>query len=68
MQHSKRYSNFFEDRRRMNNFLENRFEMARHNALFEQGKVTYRMGLNEYSDLSHDEFVSTMNGLRPSTE
>lgn len=45
----------------MNNFLENRLKITRHNALFAKGQVTFRMGVNEYSDLSHGEFVSLFN-------
>lgn len=64
MKHSKRYTNFFEDSRRMNTYIENRRRIDEHNQLFDSGNVTYRMSLNEYSDLSHDEFVAQMNGAK----
>lgn len=64
MKHSKNYMNLFEDSRRMNTYFENRRTIDEHNRLYESGNYTYRMSLNEYSDLSHDEFVAQMNGAR----
>lgn len=46
----------------MNIFLQHKNEVAKHNQLFNEGLVSYTMSLNEYSDLSHTEFVSRMNG------
>lgn len=65
MKHSKSYTGFTEDARRMNTYFENRKRINEHNKLYDSGKVTYRMSLNEYSDLSHDEFISQMNGAKP---
>lgn len=64
MKHSKSYTNFLEDSRRMNTYFGNSRRINEHNALYDAGNVTYRMSLNEYSDLSHDEFVSQMNGAK----
>lgn len=62
MKHSKRYGSFFEDGRRMNTYLENRRMIDEHNRLYDSGNVTYRMNLNEYSDLSNEEFAAHMYG------
>lgn len=64
MEHSKTYRNFFEDSRRMNTYLDNRRRINEHNQLYDSGNVTFRMGLNEYSDLSDDEFSAQMNGAK----
>lgn len=53
-----------EDARRRNTYFENRRQINEHNKLYETGNVTYRMSLNEYSDLSHSEFVAQMNGAK----
>lgn len=64
MQFSKRYANFAENARRMNIYMKNKNTIDVHNKLFMSGRSTYEMGLNKYSDLSHEEFVAQMNGLR----
>lgn len=67
MQHAKRYGNFAEDSRRMRIYLEHKNRIAEHNQQYDRGLVSYRMGLNAYSDLSQQEFTNHMNGLkRPS--
>ena len=43
-------------------FNENRHKIAKHNQLYAQGKVTYKLGLNKYADMLHHEFKETMNG------
>lgn len=50
----------------MSIYLENRANVQRHNLLFDRGVVTFRMGMNEYSDLSHEEFQTQMYGLKRS--
>lgn len=42
-------------------------KVSQHNALFDEGKVSYRMSLNEYSDLTHEEFLDQRYGLLPSS-
>lgn len=41
-------------------------KILRHNLEYDLGKHTFRNGLNEYTDMSHHEFVRTMNGYRRS--
>lgn len=50
----------------MNIYLENSNRVRQHNEQYSRGEVSYRFGLNEYSDLTHEEFVSKMNGLKTS--
>lgn len=65
LQYSKTYANDTEHDSRMKFFLQNRNTIAEHNKLFNEGHVTFKMGLNEYSDMSSDEFASIMNGYKP---
>lgn len=37
--------------------------IEKHNKEYKDGKVSFEMGLNEYSDLSHEEFKNQMNGF-----
>ncbi|XP_037031997.1 procathepsin L-like isoform X1 [Bradysia coprophila] len=67
LEHSKKYDDPMEERFRQKIFLESKRKIAQHNQLYEMGKVTYKLGLNKYADLLHQEFVSTMNGFNRST-
>lgn len=49
---------------RMKIFMDNLRNIAEHNERFKSGAVPYEMGLNEFSDMSHDEFHFTMHGHR----
>lgn len=68
LEHSKTYDDPMEERFRQKIFLENKRKIAQHNQLYEQGKVSYKLGLNKYADLLHQEFVATMNGFNVSTK
>uniref|UniRef100_A0A6B2E5P4 cathepsin L n=1 Tax=Phlebotomus kandelakii TaxID=1109342 RepID=A0A6B2E5P4_9DIPT len=61
-EHSKNYRDH-EDRMRFEIFKDNKHKIARHNQRFEDGKVTFKMGLNKYADLLHHEFVGRLNGF-----
>lgn len=65
-EYSKTYQNETEENYRMAVFLENKNKIDEHNEQFEKGLVTYKMGLNKYSDLTADEFRSRMNGYKMS--
>jgi len=62
LKYSKKYNDLLEDRFRQKIFLENKLEIARHNQMYERGEVAFKLGLNKYADLLHQEFVSAMNG------
>lgn len=47
-------------------FMDNSHKVAKHNKLYEQGLVTYKLGLNKYADLLHHEFVEKLNGFNKS--
>ncbi|CAH2085103.1 unnamed protein product [Euphydryas editha] len=63
LEHEKSYESEEEERNRMMIFLANKYRVDKHNQLFERGQVTFRLGLNKYSDMSLGEFVHTMNGF-----
>ena len=66
-QHGKTYSNPEEESFRMKVYLENRHKIARHNMRAANGIKTYTLGMNEYGDLLHHEFVRIMNGFKNAT-
>ncbi|CAB0032288.1 unnamed protein product [Trichogramma brassicae] len=62
-EHRKGYGSDIEEKFRMKIFMENKHKIAKHNAKYEQGLVSYKLKLNKYSDMLHHEFVNTLNGF-----
>jgi cathepsin L len=54
-----------EDNYRFKIFLDSKHLIAKHNQLHATGLKSYSLSLNKYADMSHKEFVRTMNGYRP---
>lgn len=44
-------------------FMENRHKIAKHNQRYEQGLVSYQLGMNKYADMLHHEFTAVLNGF-----
>jgi cathepsin L len=68
LQHGKNYHDELENKFRMKIFLENKHAIEKHNAKYEMGLVSYKLGLNKYGDLLPHEFAHHMNGFNKSTE
>ncbi|KAL5280910.1 hypothetical protein ACFFRR_004740 [Megaselia abdita] len=47
-------------------FQENRLVIAKHNQKYAQGLVSFKLGVNKYSDMLHHEFINTLNGYNHS--
>lgn len=45
-------------------FLQNKHKIEEHNGKHSQGLVSFKMGVNKFSDLTHEEFNAQMKGLR----
>lgn len=60
LKHSKVYENDLEETVRKQVFLRNKMEIAKHNRQYELGQVSFELGLNKYSDMDHNEFISLM--------
>lgn len=67
MVHNKKYASDIEERFRMKIFMENSHVVAKHNKLFAQGLVSFKLKVNKYSDMLHHEFVKVFNGYNRST-
>ncbi|KAJ8984252.1 hypothetical protein NQ317_007484 [Molorchus minor] len=50
------------------NFIESYNAVLEHNSLYDQGIVAFSMKINEYSDMSSEEFKKTMNGYKKNTK
>jgi len=62
--HDKHYTLLGEEYGRRVNFERNVKKINDHNVLFDLGLVSYRLGLNKYSDMSQQEFNKKFNGFR----
>lgn len=64
LKYSKDYQNGTEENQRMRVFLDNKRTIDKHNDLYAKGHASYLMDINQYSDLTSDEFVNRMNGFK----
>lgn len=64
--YNKTYSDSSEDNYRFKLFVDSKYKIATHNRRQANGLHSYTLGLNKYADMSHQEFVRTMNGYKPS--
>ncbi|KAL3285482.1 hypothetical protein HHI36_000014 [Cryptolaemus montrouzieri] len=60
----KSYRSPVEASRRLAIFKENLETIESHNALFEQGKVTYKMAVTQFTDLTKEEFSQYVNKFK----
>lgn len=60
MMHSKSYANRAEESKRYGIYMENSLLIAKHNQKYAMNEVSYTMGLNEFSDMTSEEFLETM--------
>lgn len=58
----KSYENEEEDKKRKAIYFENKQHVEEHNKKFETGQVTWKMGINQFSDLSQEEFQNRHTG------
>lgn len=57
----KSYEGLREAKNRFVIFSKNIHDIEEHNKLYEQGKVTYKKGINQFADLTKDEFMAYIN-------
>lgn len=62
--HKKRYRTLDDETEASEKWLENYDRIQKHNKAFKEGKVAFKQGLWEYSDLSDDEKENTLLGLK----
>ena len=66
--HKKTYKDAKEEAHRLKIFEKNHEIMEAHNKRFESGESTFDMGVNEFFDLTAEEFASVMNGIKAPQE
>lgn len=64
MKYHKDYRNETEEKTRMETFLNNKRKIDEHNQKHAEGSVSYKMGLNKFSDLSTEEMNAKLKGLQ----
>lgn len=60
--HDKEYDSALEETYRKEIFRENLKKIEMHNYLADKGLKSYRLGINNFADWEHKEFVAKMNG------
>lgn len=63
-EHGKEYAHNTEEQVRKRVFADNLKKIEMHNYLYSKGLKSYMLGVNEYADMEHSEFVKMMNGFR----
>nr|BAH86062.1 cysteine protease [Haemaphysalis longicornis] len=63
-QHNKAYSSHVEELLRFKIFTENTLLVAKHNAKYAKGLVSYKLAMNKFGDLLPHEFAKMVNGYR----
>ena len=63
--HGRKYKNLAEERKRRAIWQENSKFIESHNIDFEKGKYTYHCGMNEFGDMTNDEYKRTMTMCKP---
>lgn len=66
VEHNKKYSDAGEDNFRQKIFLANRYKIAKHNIRYFKKEVSFKLDINKYADMLHDEFERTLNGFNRS--
>merc|ERR1711992_445399 len=58
--HSKKYANAFEEAYRKGIFAANLAKINQHNEEYARGEQSWKMGVNQLADLTHDEFMDML--------
>ncbi|KAF4518363.1 hypothetical protein B566_EDAN007090 [Ephemera danica] len=66
IEHGKKYDSDLEDKFRLKVFMNNKQRVAKHNAKYESGHVTFKLRLNKFADLLSHEFQQHVNGYNRS--
>jgi cathepsin L len=62
--HGKSYQSATEEIARFNIFIENQRKIDAHNEKFKAGLHSFDMGMNQFGDMTHEEFRTKMNGYK----
>lgn len=62
MRHEKQYLSKAHEELSKQTFMTNKNKVAQHNQKYERGEVSFKLGINKYADMPHDEFRRTLNG------
>jgi hypothetical protein len=65
--HGKSYETSQEEIARFNIFIENQRKIDSHNEKFKAGLHSFDMGMNQFGDMTNEEFRSKMNGFKQSS-
>lgn len=61
---TKQNNDVHENFNRMEVFSKRKDEISKHNQLFDEGLATFKMAMNAFSDLTNEEFINFMDGMK----
>ncbi|XP_065204941.1 procathepsin L-like [Planococcus citri] len=56
VQFNKMYESAEHDQKRMKIYVDNLDRISKHNELYDKGQVTYKLGMNQFADMTSEEF------------
>jgi len=62
--HNKSYDTTEEESARFHVFIDNHRKIETHNSEYEAGRKSFQLGMNQFGDMTNEEFRSTMNGYK----
>ncbi|KAG1679584.1 Cathepsin L [Nymphon striatum] len=68
VKYGKTHSSFREEMKKMDVFVSNLRFVKEHQAKYAAGEVSYNVDINEYADMTTEEFVGIMNGYKMSNQ
>jgi len=66
-EHGKNYASPVEETHRMKIFKENAIKVAKHNARYDAGEVSFTVAINKFADMLSHEVTEMLNGFRASS-
>lgn len=63
LKYNKRYDDYEEDARRFEIYKQKMYELEEHNEKYRRGELTFSVGVNQFTDMTDDEFSKHNLGL-----
>merc|ERR1712117_837046 len=62
--YEKAYDSMTDEKHRMKIWVDNLIHINKHNLLYKEGKKSYKVEMNQYADMTSEEFLGVRNGYK----